>query len=54
MPATHPSWDAAGGMVPAIVPDYELLRLIGAGAYGQVWLARSTSREAQVCGGFDR
>src|SRR5215471_1854356 len=27
--------------VGQFVPDYELLRRIGAGAYGEVWLARS-------------
>ena len=27
---------------PPVVPDYEMLRCVGRGAYGQVWMARST------------
>jgi serine/threonine protein kinase len=31
------------GAQPPAVPDYELIRRIGGGAYGDVWLARSTT-----------
>jgi WD40 repeat protein len=32
---------AAAPAIPPQIPDYELLRLVGQGAYGDVWLARS-------------
>src|ERR1041385_2812315 len=35
---THPVQPA-----PPPVPDYELIRQIGGGAYGEVWLGRSTA-----------
>src|SRR5215471_14136175 len=34
--------DAASRLLPkAVVPDHELIRVIGKGAYGEVWLARN-------------
>ena len=32
--------ESAASAVP-IIPDYELLRWIGGGSFGQVWLARN-------------
>jgi serine/threonine protein kinase len=38
----HPDVSLAAPVVlPSAVPDHELLRLIGHGSYGEVWLARS-------------
>jgi serine/threonine protein kinase len=31
----------AVGVSPPIIPDHEMLRVIGRGAYGEIWLARS-------------
>jgi serine/threonine protein kinase len=44
-PASMDHQAATGESVPQ-VPDYELLRRIGGGAYGEVWLARSQATGA--------
>ena len=31
---------------PPTIPDHELVRRIGQGAYGEVWLARNAARRA--------
>ena len=49
IPETSRSGTSRAGLDTAdtpIVPDYELLRRIGGGAYGDVWLARSQATGA--------
>src|SRR5438270_3602018 len=36
-----PAWAPPQGYVPR-VPDHEVMRLIGRGSYGEVWLGRNT------------
>ena len=40
-PSSTPSASSAVPHPPPAIPDHELIRRIGAGAYGEVWLARS-------------
>ena len=39
--AEHTIGEGAGSSSPPKIPDHQLLRCIGIGAYGQVWLARN-------------
>jgi WD40 repeat protein len=39
--ATPPSGALAGDVPPILVPDHTLIRRIGKGSYGEVWLARN-------------
>jgi len=41
-PGSTPPAGSAIRHPPPIIPDHELIRRIGAGAYGEVWLARNT------------
>jgi len=41
-PPPDAALDEADGPPPAFVPDHQLLRRIGRGSYGEVWLARSS------------
>ena len=38
----------AAAVPPPHIPDHELLRCIGEGSYGQVWLARNVMGEARA------
>jgi len=46
--ATPPSGAAPGDVPPILVPDHTLIRRIGKGSYGEVWLARHKSGEERV------
>src|SRR5258708_3057452 len=48
--AAHPTGKSAGafGFPPPRIPDHELLRCIGEGSYGQVWLARNIMGESRA------
>jgi len=38
-PASEPIADTP--LMPPVIPDHELIRRIGRGSYGEVWLARN-------------
>jgi serine/threonine protein kinase/WD40 repeat protein len=54
----HPSWHHTRGAAKEVkVPDFDLIRPIGSGSYGQVWLARSVTglwRAVKVVQSSDR
>jgi hypothetical protein len=39
--SSHPAGEKTAATAPPVVPDHELIRIIGGGSGGEVWLARN-------------